>query len=81
MGGPTSAQGTTNEKASADRRFAAAPALAQTVQEQTTVVTKRPNGGTATGAMARAAGGALVAGPDGHRVVVDAKTREVVAVY
>jgi uncharacterized protein DUF1236 len=128
--------------------FAAAPALAQTVQEQTTVVTKRPNGGTATGAVAGAATGAVVAGPvgavvggvagavvghsadppkevrtyvttqdvapvaygrpvivghtidgdvvwqevprydkyrwaylDGHRVVVDAKTREVVAVY
>ena len=45
---------------------AAAPAFAQPVQEQTTtVVTKRPSNGMATGAVAGAATGAVVAGPVG----------------
>src|SRR4051794_22806159 len=44
-----------------------APALAQVVQEQTTVV-KKKSGGAATGAVAGAATGAAVAGPVGAAV-------------
>jgi hypothetical protein len=46
---------------------AAAPAFAQ-VQQRTTVVTKKPSGGTAAGAVAGAATGAVVAGAVGAAV-------------
>jgi len=50
--------------------LAAAPAvaLAQPVEQQTTVVTKRPSGGTAAGAVTGAAAGAAVGGPVGAAV-------------
>ncbi|RAK60791.1 hypothetical protein DJ021_13730 [Phenylobacterium hankyongense] len=47
---------------------AGAPAFAQQVQEQTTVVTKKPSGGAAAGAATGAVAGAAVAGPVGAAV-------------
>ena len=44
---------------------AAIPAFAQTTEQTTTVVTKRPNTGTGVGAVGGAAAGAVVGGPVG----------------
>ena len=44
---------------------AAIPAYAQTTEQTTTVVTKRPNTGTGVGAVGGAAAGAVVGGPVG----------------
>jgi hypothetical protein len=48
--------------------LATAPAIAQTVEQQTTVVTKKPSGGAAAGAVTGAATGAAVGGPVGAAV-------------
>jgi hypothetical protein len=44
---------------------AVAPSFAQTTEQTTTVVTKRPNTGTGVGAVGGAAAGAVVGGPVG----------------
>lgn len=48
--------------------LSAASALAQPVEEHTTVVTKQPSGGAAAGALTGAATGAAVGGPVGAAV-------------
>jgi|KBSSwiStaDraftv2_1062776.scaffolds.fasta_scaffold36112_5 hypothetical protein len=48
--------------------LAAAPAMAQVVQEQTTVVKQKSGSGAAAGAVTGAATGAVVAGPVGAAV-------------